>query len=75
MLQHFRTWHKEKHQKHSPKSSVFLAGVVGEAIFKKIPQGVIIDPAGTSLNFSAFEDHGPLPEWSLGEMKREGLEA
>ena len=42
------------------------AGVVGEAIFKKIPQGVIIDPAGTSLSFTAFEDHGPLPEWSLG---------
>ena len=42
------------------------AGVVGEAIFKKIPQGVIIDPAGTNLSFTAFEDHGPLPEWSLG---------
>eukprot|EP00434_Breviolum_minutum_P030584 symbB.v1.2.027046.t1/scaffold2748.1/size71683/5 len=40
-----------------------IKGVVGEAIFKKIPQGVIIDPAGTSLSFTAFEDHGPLPEW------------
>ena len=70
MLQHFLTWHKGKHHLISNKQPFFVyfvsAGVVGEAIFKKIPQGVIIDPAGTSLSFTAFEDHGPLPEWSLG---------
>jgi len=40
-----------------------IRGVVGKPIYRKIPEGVIVDPMGTRLTFTAFEEHGELPEW------------
>ena len=45
-------------------------GVVGKPIHRKIPEGVIVDPMGTQLTFTAFEEHGELPKWLLGGKNR-----
>ena len=43
--------------------------MVGKPIHRKIPEGVIVDPMGTRLTFTAFEEHGELPKWLLGLLK------
>eukprot|EP00438_Fugacium_kawagutii_P007350 Skav219317 [mRNA] locus=scaffold1152:213977:219383:- [translate_table: standard] len=37
--------------------------VVGEPIVRKVPEGIIVDPEGTQLTYSAFGEHGFLPKW------------
>lgn len=40
-----------------------IKGIVGKPIYRKVPDGVIVDPVGTPLTFTAVEEHGELPEW------------
>ena len=42
-------------------------GHVGQPLQRTVPQGIIRSPEGLPLTFKCFTEHGPLPEWRLGE--------
>ncbi|CAK9073867.1 unnamed protein product [Durusdinium trenchii] len=44
-------------------------GTVGEKMVRQVPEGVVSDPLGSQLHFSAHGEHGTLPHWMSFDPK------